>query len=99
MKTLIILLNDDKNFTHISYNSTKKAINNEVDIIITPNVEFFSTAYINKYNVYVYDGENYICLNELVENKRVRYTQNASKMLLCGVFTDLGIHVERFGEF
>lgn len=101
MKVLIISLDDDIEFTHISYNSTMQAIKNNVELIITPNIEFFSTAYIDGrygYKVIVRNETNSICLNNLLKTKRVRVAQNASKMLLNGVFEDLGIIVDNYAD-
>jgi hypothetical protein len=95
MKDLIISLNGDVKFTHISYKDTLKAINDGVDLIVTPNIQFFNYQYIVKgYRVTARTEQALICLNSLINSKRVRPAQNAANMLLSNCFADLGIIIE-----
>jgi hypothetical protein len=82
-KTLIISLDDDIEFTHLSYNATYKAINQGVENIITPCTTFFSYFGMGKgYQVYARNKDKEICLN----NMDIKLSKNASTMLLCGCF-------------
>lgn len=89
MKTLIISLDDDIQFTHISYNATQKAIHDGLPLIITPIVTFFNTSYTCEkygYQVYARNKDKEICLNDLMLKKEIRLIHNVCSMLLSGVF-------------
>jgi hypothetical protein len=86
-KILIVSLDDDIEFTHISYNATEKAVKQGVEKIVTPQIHFFSNYYVAKgYKVYARDSKIEICLNDMIERKEVRAAQNASSMLLSNCF-------------
>jgi len=104
MNKLIILLDGKKeDYTHISHDETVLALKNNIELIITPNTTFFSTLYIpysdneptkhnfTNYMVYVKQRNKEICLNELYKKGKIRYAQNAEKILMSGAFSDLGI--------
>jgi len=64
-----------------------RAINNNVNYIVTPITTCFSQVNVaNGYTVYVQNEDKGICLNKLIENGEIRYSQNAEKMLLSGCF-------------
>ncbi len=89
MKKLIISLDDDIQFTHLSYNSTYKAIQDNLEYIVTPCLVFFSTVYTcqrYEYQVYARNKKAEICLNDLMSKKEVRMAQSAFGMLLSGCF-------------
>jgi hypothetical protein len=85
-KKLIICLDECMEYTHLSHNTTVEAINQGMTRIVTPCVEFFSIYYTNKYSVFVVTKDETMSLNNMVNNKTIRYSQNATSMLLSGVF-------------
>jgi hypothetical protein len=87
-KKIIISLDDDIEFTHVSYNATYKAVNQGVEIIITPCTTFFDIFWIiNKgYQVYTRNRKSEICLNDMFLKKEIRFAQNTASMLLSGCF-------------
>jgi hypothetical protein len=83
-KKLIISLDDDIEFTHVSYNATWNAVNQGVETIITPCTTFFDNFWIisKGYQVYARNKDKEICLNDM----DIKLSRNAATMLLSGCF-------------
>ena len=89
LKDIIIKLDrtNSEDFTHIMYNEVIRAIEEDVSHIVTPITSCFSHYCVSKgYKVIVKSGVKEICLNDLIGNGEIRYSQSAEKMLLSGCF-------------
>lgn len=91
MKQLIIYFDATRDkVEHYSFNKAQDAINRDEPYITTFVPHFFSQLFVHRgYEVIARFYDRDISLNQLMENKQLRYAQNAEKMLLSGCFGDV----------